>query len=147
MSGANIRYSTLGLAHGRTHQHSTRLAILARGQFSSLLRKSVNYEQKKFYNVGLRSNHPTVAESLAPEHSSILTFPVPETQFCLLICHILQKIAAAEIRSRNLKTSYELSLGLTQFACDELSVLSKGATRAQCYETSFVRNLHIFVIS
>ena len=27
-----------------------------------------------------------------------------------------------------MKTSYELSLILTQFACDELSVLSKGAT-------------------
>jgi hypothetical protein len=25
---------------------------------------------------------------------------VPEAQFCLLICHLLQKIAAVEIRSR-----------------------------------------------
>ncbi len=71
---------------------------------------------------------PDVAKCCAPDHGQILSFPVQETQFCLLICRLLQKIAGTEIRSRNLKTSYELSLILTQFACDELSVLSKGAT-------------------
>jgi hypothetical protein len=71
---------------------------------------------------------PDASEILAPDHASIMLCPVQETQFCLLICRLLQKIAATEIRSRNLKTSYELSLILTQFSCDELSMLSKGAT-------------------
>ena len=75
-----------------------------------------------------KQTEPDAGESIAPDHANILSLPVQETQFCLLICRLLQKIAATEIRSRNLKTSYELSLILTQFSCDELSVLSKGAT-------------------
>jgi hypothetical protein len=52
MKEANFRYSTLGLAPGLTQKHYTRLAILARDKHSSLLQKSVNYEQKMFYNIG-----------------------------------------------------------------------------------------------
>ena len=80
---------------------------------------------------GIASSKQTeldASKCVAPDHAHILSFPVQETQFCLLICRLLQKIAATEIRSRNLKTSYELSLILTQFSCDELSVLSKGTT-------------------
>ena len=116
------------------------------------LRLSVSFQNHVFHNfqmdwlsslkngfagiTSFRSNQPTVADSLAPDHSHILTQPVPETQFCLLICHILQNIASVEIRSRNLKTSYELSLILTQFACDELSVLSKGTTNCHVSQSS-----------
>ncbi len=35
-----------------THKHYTRLQRLARDKHSSLLRKSVNYDRKKFYSTG-----------------------------------------------------------------------------------------------
>ncbi len=38
------------------HKHQTRPAILAWDKHSSLLRKSVNHGQKKFYNIGPRSD-------------------------------------------------------------------------------------------
>ncbi len=52
-----VRCSTLGYAPGLTHKHQTRLAILARGKHSSLLRKSVNYGQKGFTTLATGQRH------------------------------------------------------------------------------------------
>jgi hypothetical protein len=52
MNEAHFRCSTKGQAPGLTHGHSTRLAIHARDEYYSLLRKSVNYGNKKFYKIG-----------------------------------------------------------------------------------------------
>ncbi len=52
MNEAPFRCSTLGQAHYVTHKHSTRSAIFASETHSKLLRKSVIYGQKKFYNFG-----------------------------------------------------------------------------------------------
>ncbi len=46
------RCSTLGLAPGLTYKHLTRLERLVWDKHFSLLRKSVNYGRKKFYNIG-----------------------------------------------------------------------------------------------
>jgi hypothetical protein len=39
---------------GLTHKHLTRLEKLSRGEHSSLLQKFVNYDSKKFHNIGPR---------------------------------------------------------------------------------------------
>jgi hypothetical protein len=50
-SEALFRCFTVGMTPlGLTHKHSTRLERLDRDKHSSLLRKSVNYSRKKFYN-------------------------------------------------------------------------------------------------
>ncbi len=49
------------------HNHYTRLAILGRNKLSSLLRKSVNYGQKKFYNIGPRPQNNFVVTSFLLE--------------------------------------------------------------------------------
>ncbi len=41
---------------GLTHKHLTTLEKLARDKHTSLLRKSVNYRHKKFYNIGTWSD-------------------------------------------------------------------------------------------
>jgi hypothetical protein len=51
-SEANFRCSTVGLAPGLTHNHETRLELLAKNKHFSLLQKSVNYGRKTFYNTG-----------------------------------------------------------------------------------------------
>ncbi len=55
MNQAPFRCSTRGQAPGLPRKHQTRLAILARDIHSSLLRKPMNYEQKKFVNIGPRT--------------------------------------------------------------------------------------------
>ncbi len=52
----HFRCSTLGQALGLAHKQQTRLEKFARDKHSSLLQKFVNYEQKKFYNIGPRSH-------------------------------------------------------------------------------------------
>ncbi len=52
MNQAPFRCSTCRQAPGLPRKHQTRLVILARDIHSSLLRKPVNYEQKRFYNIG-----------------------------------------------------------------------------------------------
>ncbi len=52
MNEVPCRCSTLGQASRLTRKHQTRLERLARDKLSSLLRRSVNYGQKKFYNIG-----------------------------------------------------------------------------------------------
>jgi hypothetical protein len=51
-SEAPFRFSCLGYSPGLTHKYLTRLEKLARDKHSSLLQKSVNYDHKKFYNIG-----------------------------------------------------------------------------------------------
>jgi hypothetical protein len=53
-SGTPERGFTL-VGSGLTHKHWTRLEKLARDKHSIILRKSINYGQKKFYNIGPRS--------------------------------------------------------------------------------------------
>jgi hypothetical protein len=53
LSGACER-CFIHLGSSLTSKHETRLERLARDKHSSLLRKSVNYGQKKFYNIGPR---------------------------------------------------------------------------------------------
>ena len=48
-----FRCSTQGQAPGLTHKHLTGLEKLARDKHSGLLRKFVNYQQKKFHNIKL----------------------------------------------------------------------------------------------
>jgi hypothetical protein len=55
----------LRLAPGFTHKHCTRLERLARDKHSSLLRKFVNYNCKKFYNIGPRLQEIVVTMSTA----------------------------------------------------------------------------------
>ncbi len=50
-SEAPFRCSNLGQAPGSTRKHKTKLERLARDKHSSLLRKFVNYGNKKFYNI------------------------------------------------------------------------------------------------
>jgi len=40
------------LPRGLTHKHEARPEELARAKHSSLLRKLVNYDRKKFYDIG-----------------------------------------------------------------------------------------------
>ncbi len=49
---APFRCSTLGYAPGLTHKHQSRQERLARDKQSSLIRKSVDYDRKKFYSTG-----------------------------------------------------------------------------------------------
>ncbi len=49
-----LRCSSLEKAPGLAHKHQTKLERLAKNKHSSLLRKFVNYEEKKFYNIGPR---------------------------------------------------------------------------------------------
>jgi hypothetical protein len=42
----------LQLLRGLTHKHEARPEELARDKHSSLLRKLVNYDRKKFYDIG-----------------------------------------------------------------------------------------------
>jgi hypothetical protein len=58
-SGASARCFT-EVGSGLTNNHYTRLERLVRDKHSSLLRKFVNYGQKKFYNIGPRvQSHKT----------------------------------------------------------------------------------------
>jgi hypothetical protein len=67
---------------GLTRKHYTKLERLARDKHSSLLRKYVNYGNKKFYSAGPRVEpltglHYTRAEVTGNDkHSSLLSFRV-----------------------------------------------------------------------
>lgn len=59
-----------------------------------------------------------------PDHATISTMPICGIHFCRIVVTILIQIVESEIRKRNLKTSFELSLLLNQFACEELTKLN-----------------------
>ncbi len=87
MNEAPFTCSTQQQAPGLGHKHQNRMAMFAKDKHSSLLRKSVSYGQRKFYNIGPRSSLETQL-AVSPQLSNSLSLVL---RHFLIFCVYLLK--------------------------------------------------------
>jgi hypothetical protein len=121
MNEAPFRCSTLGLAPGLAHKHYNKRAILVRDKHSSLLRKSVNYEQKSFVTLGpIRDKYSSLFSPFVSYKENEVLLILPHDWHKLLF-QVRKTPLTADLFVSSLSLVRQIFVAYNQLFCPKIS--------------------------